>query len=1260
MTPEEEAKQRLARAKAMLKAAQSGSPIASTAETPAEPQAGRRVSSRQPDVRDVDMDGYGAFALGAADTITLGFLDEAGAGLDTYLPVLLGGRGGTFEDNLRRNRGILGRASDEHGSAFFAGQIAGGFVPSARLGKVAGIGKGGKANLRQVVMESAAYGSIYGAGSADSDDILTTDRLDDAVMGGLFGAAGGFVLGTAMFQGVRLAKDGYQRVVQMRQGKSPRIDFDFKPVGAGTRAIDDATEALDDIRSTLPGAPRAKAEPTAARTAINRLTGRQSKELEPGALASADDLLNVPKKEALFAKIAELTPQQAKVAGKKLMDAMESGDLTKEPHYRSILGLDLKEFGDLEDVIPEVADILFELGEGILNKANLGSKTVKSFEARLRAQYGNTMSEGQLDSLTEKVMASQGYATVGKLQMTLAGVQFARSVKDLMPRVMNGEREAKTILAEELSKALRVSAKAQVLLSNAGRELGMLKHSTSMMLKKMADGVEAEDLSTITQRVNESLAKMDDDALNELLASTRDLSKLEEISKILLDPVHAEKVSLWRRSRNTATAFLLSNTLTPMTAVVNLVGVPVHNWMRNAGARALAEAAARAGGDDASALVIAAQRQAADAVRWEARKQGVIAAYKRVKWESLGSLRDIASVAGSTRVAKMASSSRQALIASGYRPPAIREYDLQKRLAVTDVAGFNKKLAERAASDMPFASFVNALERTGAVALNTLDALGTATAKLASGTLDDFGRALIMTRETYAEMAGQATRQALKEGLTGNALAKRVEKLTEEWSSMPPKDILERVEQKLVQGDALDDADTMLIRRDYMAEQEADRVLFLDGPQTKGGRTAARAAEATDEVAAWITSAGVLKGALIPYVNTPTRILERGLASYTPWGKFTDEVKKALDSPDPVVRAMEQARMDLGGVILSAGMVAAATGAITITNGADYQNSANLGGVPALRVNLPSGGYAEFGRLDPIAMGLSMGGVIGQMWKASQEAGDRYGQDDAIATAMAVAYGGMRDALLNKSYLTGLNQLFTALSSKEEGALEGYLSRFYPDVVGRLVPLSGTWRQLNETISGKALEAAGALDRIAKVTPGMGAYLPARVDALGNAVEGNVFGLRMGTSSDDDEITQQMRDLGVDITNLNKADPAGFDLTSEELSELRTIRAKEAYNADGLTMREALAQLFSDPAFQNLPDKDMVQEAVVEVMSEFNQPAREIFEQRNQDYLADREASRSFKNYMMDGLMSREEARRAAREDTQALGLNPTRADSLR
>lgn len=1223
-------------------------PRATTAGTPE--QAARRVSTIDPDIYNVDEEDVGGtwfndIGVGVVDTVSFGFADEGLAWLVSSLDDDM-----SYDVALSRARQTMGIVQERSPYLYGTGQVIGGLVPLSRVGTAAGLGRNAaQRQIRQAALEGAAYGGLYGYGSADEEDLFSMGRLRNAGVQAVFGAAGGFVMGTALYHGSRLAKHGFNQLMQLRAGRTPRIDFDYAPIGS--RAVNTADDVAEDIASlrgkNARGRPRGDdAAPAAPRQApVNRLTGKASDEIEDGALASADDLIDTGKRELLFEKLAKMSPAEAKVAAARLTEAMESGDLTTDPHFRSIIGLDLTEFGDLEKVIPEVADILTDLGEGLLTKAGMGRTTTRSMEQELRARYGGSITEGQLDDLVTKVRETRGSANTGKIVMTLAGVQFARVAKDVMPKVLQGDAAARTMLADELATALRVSAKGQFLLSEAGRNLGMTRHSKNLLLRDVEDGVVVESLDEIKKRVQASFAKLDDEGLNELLAQTRDLSNLEEISAVLLDPRRAEQVSIWMRFRNTFEAFIKSNTLTPATAVINLVGVPIHNWVRNGGARLFAEVAARASGDTAQATVLMLQRQAASAVRWSAHMEGLKAAMRRVKWEALGSWKSIAGVAGSRRAALRAGASRQAMISRGYKPPPIREFDLKKRLAVTDIQGFNERLAERAASGAPFATLVNTMERVGATALNTVDALGTATAKIASGVIDDYGRAMVMTKEVYAEMAGAATELALRRGVGPDELGDFVAKQTKEWATIPPEEILSRVERRLIEGDDLSDVDRMLLRRDYDAEKEAERVLFLDGAQTKPGRAFAEIARGADNIA----GLGQFKGILMPYIDTPTRILERGLASYTPWGHLTRESQEIL-ARGGTDAAIERARMELGGTIIGAGMLAAATGAITITNGADYRNSANLGGAPANRVNLPGGGFVEFGRLEPLAMGFAMGGVIGQMWKASQEAGDRYGQDDAIAEAFAVAYGGFRDAILEKSYLTGLNELFEAFSSNDEAALSSYFQKFAPDAVARTIPLSGTFRQLNETISGRALEAATALDRIAKVTPGMGMYLPTRVDALGNEIEGRFMGIAAGTTADDDEITTQLRELGVDITNLRKADPTGFDLTSEELSDLRRIRAHEAVNSDGMTMREALEALFADPVFQSMPDRAMQEDAVVEVMSKFNQPAREIYEYRNQQYLADRQAQRSLQAYISDGL-SNQQAQRAAREDIQNSGL---------
>lgn len=1309
MTEEERLDKELAEAKARLKAAQSGTFAAPKAPSAA-PAVGPRASGRSPSVVNLDDEGgddtllelfssgfsrlpfvrdataavsafqaagqsafsdetfsesFGrnaventqrteAFALGAGDTITLGFSDELSAGAEVLFT------GGGYEDAWRRNRDVLLSAEENNGGAFLAGQIAGGFIPGGQVGRAAGLARaatGGSASIGRAALTGGAFGAVYGYGSGDDEDILSTNRLQNAAVEGLYGLGGGFILSTAVFQGTRLASAGYKHLVQHRIGKSPKLDFEFKPIGSGEKAVGDVAEDLSDLRKSNPQKPgSAQTETPKAKPKVNRITGKKSNELQPGAAAAADDIIEPSAKLSLMEKLTKLTPQQARTAARKIDEVYASGDFSVEPHYRSIAGIDLSEYGDIEDVIPYVSNMLHEMSEEIKEKAGGGKTTVKSVEARLRAQYGAAMSEGQLAEVLKKTQENEGFAAVGKIQSVLAGIHFARAARDLLPQVTAGSKEARAKLTEELSKGLRVSAMGQMLASQGGRELALARHTKSLLFKEMAEGPEVESLEQITARVNASLAKFDDDALNEMLAQVRDMSNLNEVSKILMDPARAEKVNLFYRSKNTVEMLMKSTVLTAKTAVVNLVGVPMHNFMRNDGPRAMAEAALRLQGNENAALRVALQRQVVDMVRWESRKIGMVAVWNRVKWESFDTARNISSVAGASKIAARASSSRQALIAGGYRPPQIREFDLEKRLAVTDLKGFEDKLAERAASDMPFASFVNALERAGAVALNTFDAVGSAPARFFSGVLDDYGRATIMTREAYADMAAAAFDDAIRNKVPVDKIADHVSKKVESWASLPPQDILERIERKIIDGDELDEVDRALINRDYKAEKEAEAVLFLDGPQTKFGRSASNILKGLDTAA----GLGVIRGALFPYIATPSRILERGLVSYTPWGKFTDEAKKALNSKDPVVVAMEKARMEIGGNIISAGMLLGAAGAITVSNGASYNNSEGIGGVPGFRLNFPGGGYVDISQLDPIATGVAMGAIIGQMHKAAGEAEEKYGQDDAIATAFAVAFGGMREAIFGKAYFKTINNLFAALTGNEENGLINYLQSFAGDTAVRLIPGAGLNAQVNQAIAGRSLEAVSVLDKIAKATPGMGTYLPTRIDPLGNEIEADFMGVRAGTTSDDDPVTAQLRDLGVDITNLRKADPAGFDLTSEELAELRTIRANEAVNQYGQTMKEALSDLFQDPGFQALQDRSQVQDAVVSVMSDFNEPAREIFEWRNQTYLADREASRSFKEYLKSGLLSTNDAREAAREEVEAAGLTPTRTNALR
>lgn len=194
----------LKNADAIAKAAQSGGGFASGAEAILAP----------PDISDARSKGGAletadAVVRGAADTPTLGFADELAAIGDTVT------KGGTYQQNLDRQRAIDEYDAEKHPIARFTGQLAGAIaIPTgvenmARGAAVKVLRAGGTreealiaartAATKQLTKEGAAYGAGYGAGSSNGD---ITDRAANAAVSSIFGAGAGAGLGVV---GGRLA-----------------------------------------------------------------------------------------------------------------------------------------------------------------------------------------------------------------------------------------------------------------------------------------------------------------------------------------------------------------------------------------------------------------------------------------------------------------------------------------------------------------------------------------------------------------------------------------------------------------------------------------------------------------------------------------------------------------------------------------------------------------------------------------------------------------------------------------------------------------------------------------------------------------------------------------------------------------------------------------------------------------------------------------------------------------------------------------------
>lgn len=138
-----------------------------------------------------------AGALGAIDTASLGFGDEAAAGLAYLIDKLPGERGRSYDDLLGTARGSQQSAQEAAPGAYLAGQVAGGIGGGIGLAR-SGMSLGANAvnagrPLWQVAgasaIEGAGLGAAHGFGSGETMEGRMTGAREGATIGGLMGGA---------------------------------------------------------------------------------------------------------------------------------------------------------------------------------------------------------------------------------------------------------------------------------------------------------------------------------------------------------------------------------------------------------------------------------------------------------------------------------------------------------------------------------------------------------------------------------------------------------------------------------------------------------------------------------------------------------------------------------------------------------------------------------------------------------------------------------------------------------------------------------------------------------------------------------------------------------------------------------------------------------------------------------------------------------------------------------------------------------------
>lgn len=323
----------------------------------------------------------GAFARGIGDTASLGFLDEAGALVDT-----LGGTEGrpnifqegnpgfakAYGQNLRENRRMLAGDEEFHPVARGVGQLAGAVaVP---------FGTGAR-GARELAKVGGSLGALYGAGSGET----LGERFTGAVGGAAAGAAGGLVLGklSDYIAARRTPPPSGPTPGQevLAAGRAENIPMNAADVNPGAR------NSVAYLESTPGGSGPIRANMNAANDAMaERVEGLGVGGMDVGELGVGETLQNAGSrfikrsgaiKDRMYGRAEELAGNTT-VQSKNAVDALDAriARLSETPNSNKA------ELGLLNDLR---ADLVDEAG----NLKPLSVGALRDLRTSMRGEIGN-------------------------------------------------------------------------------------------------------------------------------------------------------------------------------------------------------------------------------------------------------------------------------------------------------------------------------------------------------------------------------------------------------------------------------------------------------------------------------------------------------------------------------------------------------------------------------------------------------------------------------------------------------------------------------------------------------------------------------------------------------------------------------------------------------------------------------------------------------------------------------------------------------
>ena len=383
--------------------------------------------------------------------------------------------------------------------------------------------------------------------------------------------------------------------------------------------------------------------------------------------------------------------------------------------------------------------------------------------------------------------------------------------------------------------------------------------------------------------------------------------------------------------------------------------------------------------------------------------------------------------------------------------------------------------------------------------------------------------------------AALATRQAIKEGLTGAERAARVDHIL----------------SNLHEFKSIDDEASKLAARAVFQEHRAE----ID-PVIKALKQ---------------TKLKYVSDLVLPFIRTPYNVAAQGVGM-TPVGLVGAlKAAKAGQRGEAIDRAV---RGTIGTAALGYGFSLASAGYIT---GASPDDAAERSTLPdgwkpySLRIPVQDGAvYVPLQMLGPIAMPLGIAAALADLSRKQQ----------AGADPETLAYRGLSTIAKyagNQAFLQGLSALPNIIDDPER-----YLSSFTENLASSTMPYSGLQKQVDQFLGRAPRDPKGALQGFLAASPLTSPSVDARLTPLGEERQqpsgpaALVTGTRIGVEGDD-AVLRAFRDARVTISAPPKE---VFDIPLTPAEQRRVqIRA-------GQLLRERVADWATDPEFLALPIAD--------------------------------------------------------------------------